>query len=68
IPAGMVIRFLDGNRQNAEDINNLVMVTHAEHVHLSRRGYNDAPDEVKPALFNLSKLEVKLFDLQRELD
>lgn len=64
IPAGMVIRFLDGDKQNV-DISNLVMITKAEHVHLSRRGYNDAPGEVKPALFNLSKLEVKLFEIQR---
>lgn len=65
IPVGMVIRFLDGDRQNAEDIDNLVMVTKAEHVHLSRRGFNAAPEEIKPALFSLSKLEVKLFEIQR---
>lgn len=64
IPDGMVIRFRDGNRQNV-DISNLVMLTKAEHVHLSRRGYNAAPEEIKPALFNLAKLEVKLFDIQR---
>lgn len=64
IPPGMVIRFLDGDKQNV-DPGNLVMITKAEHVHLSRRGYNAAPDEIKPTLFNLSKLEVKLFEIQR---
>ena len=64
IPPGMVIRFLDGDKQNV-DPGNLVMITKAEHVHLSRRGYSAAPDEIKPTLFNLSKLEVKLFEIQR---
>lgn len=64
IPLGMVIRFLDGDKQNA-DISNLTMVTKAEHVHLSRRGYSSAPEEIKPTLLSLSKLEVKIFEIQR---
>lgn len=64
IPPGMVIRFLDGNRQNLAP-DNLVKVSKAEHIHLNRREYNAAPADVKPALFNLSRLEVKLFEIQR---
>lgn len=65
IPPGMVIRFRDGNKQNADNIENLVMVTRAEHVHLTRRGYNGAHEEIKPTLLTLSKLEVKLYEIQR---
>jgi hypothetical protein len=68
VPDGMVIRFLDGDRQNAEDVDNLVMITKAEHMHLSRRGFNTAPNEIKPTLFNLSKLEVQIFEIQRSDD
>jgi hypothetical protein len=60
----MVIRFLDGDKQNITP-GNLVKISKAEHMHLNRREYNTAPDDVKPALFNLSRLEVKLFEIQR---
>ncbi|HDT2074307.1 TPA: HNH endonuclease [Enterobacter roggenkampii] len=64
IPPGAVIRFLDGDKQNVTP-GNLVKVSKAEHLHLNRREYNAAPDEIKPALLSLSKLEVKLFEIQR---
>ena len=58
VPKGMCIRFLDGNKQNCS-IDNLELVTRAEHIQITRSGYgvSDNPDIAKAGIA-LAKLNV----------
>jgi len=66
VPAGHKIIFADGNKQNF-DIENLVLVTNAELAYLNRKGliYNDT-DLTKTALA-LTKLTLKINEKTRKL-
>jgi hypothetical protein len=56
------LRFKDGNRLNCEP-DNLEPVTNSEHMRLTHLGYNTMPDEVKPVILNIVKMEDKIYKL-----
>lgn len=58
VPRGMVVAFIDGDRSNCEP-ENLMLISRAELLNLNRHGYKDMPDELKPHVLALSKLQVK---------
>ena len=60
VPPGMVVAFTDGNKQNCK-LSNLMLITRAELLRLNQRGYKDMPDDLKPSVLALTKLEVKVF-------
>lgn len=60
IPKGHVIRFRDGNRDNLS-MDNLIMLSKAESMHLTRRGYGDLFDEIKPVALTTYRLEAAIF-------
>lgn len=59
--------FKDGNRKNITP-ENLVAVTHAELLRLSQNKYLSQPDELKPTVFALSKLQTSLFAKSKAID
>lgn len=66
-PDGMIVAFRDGDRQNC-DTNNLMLISRAELLRLNQRGYKSIPDELKPSLLALTKLEVKTFEKMKDAD
>lgn len=64
-PEGMVIAFRDGDKMNC-DINNLMLISRAELLRLNQYNYKEAPEELKPSLLALTKLEVKVFGARRQ--
>ena len=64
IPKGYLIKFLDGDQLNTDPAN-MVLITRAEMLRLNHHRYNQMPDELKPAVMSLAKLEVKTFSLSK---
>lgn len=62
VPKGMVVAFIDGNEENCV-VENLMLINRAELLRLNKRKYRAAPNELKPSILALAKLEVKTFDL-----
>jgi HNH endonuclease len=60
VPKGMVVAFRDGDKLNTEP-ENLMLLSHAELLRLNQHGYKDVPDELKPSVLALVKLETKTF-------
>ncbi|SDO95310.1 HNH endonuclease signature motif containing protein [Desulforhopalus singaporensis] len=56
VPNGYCVRFKDGDRRNI-CLENLILVSRGEHVRLTQMGYGDQPDEIKPVLVGVAKLE-----------
>jgi len=56
VPEGSCIRFKDGDRTNVA-IENLMLVTRGEHARLTQLGYSGQPDEIKPVVLGIAKLE-----------
>ena len=64
IPKDMCIRFLDGNKQNC-DINNLELITRAEHLQLTRSGhYTNNPEITKTGIV-LAKVDIAIRQRKR---
>jgi hypothetical protein len=61
VPEGMIVAFRDSDKLNIEP-ENLMLISRAELLRLNKNGYKDAPDELKPSVLALSKLEAKTFD------
>ncbi len=57
IPDGNFIRFKDGNVHNCE-VDNLYMVTQAEHVVLNRRGYKSKNADEAEVYLNMARLHL----------
>jgi hypothetical protein len=66
VPDGMVVAFRDGKHTNCDPAN-LMLISRAELLHLNQNGYKGTPDELKPCLLALLKLEVKVFERARKL-
>lgn len=64
VPDGCCIRFRDGDKTNCV-VENLICVTRAEHMHLTRLGHQEAMQELRPSVEALAKLEVKMFERRR---
>ena len=62
VPEGMVVAFRDSDKLNIEP-ENLMLISRAELLRLNKNGYKDTPDELKPSVLALSKLEAKTFAL-----
>ena len=58
VPAGHVVMFLDGDKYNFS-LDNLILVTRKELLHLNQHHYHDQPAELKPSVMALAKLEAK---------
>lgn len=58
VPNGSVVIFKDGNDRNFEKTN-LILITRRELLALNQHNYKQQPDELKPAILTLAKLEAK---------
>lgn len=58
VPPGHAVIFIDGNKEHV-DLDNLMIVTRSELLSLNLHNYSETPDELKPAVLQLAKLEVK---------
>lgn len=58
VPKNHVVAFKDSNKLNC-DPGNLMLLRRSELLSLNQHGYKDAPDEIKPSVLLLAKLEAK---------
>uniref|UniRef100_C6E6S5 HNH nuclease domain-containing protein n=1 Tax=Geobacter sp. (strain M21) TaxID=443144 RepID=C6E6S5_GEOSM len=58
VPAGHALIFKDGEKQNV-DLDNLLLVTRSELLSLNLHKYSEAPNDLKPAVLALAKMEAK---------
>lgn len=58
VPKRHAVAFKDGNNQNCV-IENLMLVTRAELLAMNLHGYKNMPEELKPSVLALAKLEAK---------
>lgn len=66
IPAGHVVKFKDGNPQNL-DIDNLVLMSRGELAVLNHLyDHKNSPDEAKPVLITLAKVKAKIGTIKRK--
>lgn len=65
VPDGHVLRFLDGDRTNCA-LENLDLFTRAESMEMTRLGFGEAPEEMKPTIMAMAKLDTKVRQLERE--
>ena len=65
VPEGMFVTFLDGNRENFA-IENLALITRAEHARLNQSGLRSEDPEITAAALQLAKLATKIGQLQRD--
>lgn len=63
---GDMVRFRDGDKQNL-CVANLVKISRAEHIMMTRRGYDQLPAELKPVALTACRLETAIFKRSREL-
>jgi len=67
IPEGYVVSFLDGNRQNF-DPENLIAISRSELLAMCRNQYRKQPDELKPTVLALSKLQAGISAKKKEIE
>ena len=67
IPDGYVVSFRDGNRENFDPVN-LMLLSRAEMLCLNQNGYRNTPGELKQTVFALSKLQAKIGQKKKELN
>ena len=60
IPKGYLVTFIDGDKLNC-DIDNLELISLAENLQRNRLGLNKVPDELRPNIRALAKLETVRF-------
>jgi hypothetical protein len=60
VPEGMAVIFKDSDKMRC-DIENLMLVSRAELLRLNQHGYREIPEEIKPSVVALARLEVKMF-------
>ncbi len=60
VPPGMVVRFADCDKMNFEP-ENLILITRAENLRLNQLGLSEYPEELRPSVIAIAKLEVKTF-------
>ncbi len=66
VPEGMFVTFLDGNRENFA-IENLALITRAEHARLNQSGLRSEDPEITAAALQLAKLTTKIGNMQRDI-
>lgn len=67
IPKGMLICFLDGDRTNCEPAN-LEMISMQENATRNKQRYSSLPNELKPTMRMVAKLQAKRSGLLREVN
>ena len=67
IPDKHVLVFKDGNKQNCE-LDNLVLVSQYENALMNQMHHKQANDEVKPVIRNIAKLQTSAFKKLREIN
>ena len=67
IPAGHVLRFIDGNRQNC-NIDNLVCIPKSVNVQLNRMKFGEMPVEVRGTVIAIARLEAQLRNKQKQFE
>ena len=65
VPDGFVVAFIDGDKLNCEP-DNLMLISRAELLRLNKHGYKDMPDELKPSIRALIKMETRMFERAKE--
>ena len=60
------LRFKDGNKLNCE-ASNLEPVSNQEHMVLNMMGFNKIPNEIKPIILNIAKIDVKIKSLSKDV-
>lgn len=65
VPAGMVVAFRDGDKENCK-LRNLMLISRAELLRLNKHGYKEMPNELKPVVLALTKVEVKAFERSKD--
>lgn len=58
LPKGHVVIFKDGNNRNF-DLSNLILISRNELLSANLHGYKDQPEELKPVILNIAKIEAK---------
>jgi len=66
VPDGYCVRFKDGDRMHIT-IENLVLVSRGEHARLTIMGYAHQPDEIRPVLLNIAKVDQAIFERNNDL-
>lgn len=67
LPEGMVVRFKDGDRQNC-DPDNLMLVSKSESMAMTRLGYHRVDKDFKPTVALMAKVEARAGELKREYE
>lgn len=65
VPKGMNVAFKDSNKLNCV-LENLMLVSDAELLRLNQHGYREMPEELKPSILALSRLETKMFSRAKD--
>ncbi|MDD5106072.1 MAG: HNH endonuclease signature motif containing protein [Desulfuromonadaceae bacterium] len=58
VPEGMAVSFIDSNKLHCE-LDNLMLITRSELLSLNLLNYKETPDELKPSVLALAKLQAK---------
>lgn len=67
IPDGYVVSFIDGNRENFSP-DNMMLISRAELIKLNKNNYREMPDDLKPSVFALSKLQAHISKKRKVLN
>lgn len=67
VPDGHVVMFKDGDPMKCE-IDNLALVTRAEFLRLNKNRYKHQPEELKPVVFAVSKLQAGISAKKKEIE
>jgi len=65
VPPKHLVSFKDGDVLNCSP-NNLILLSQAENLYLNQHGYRDLPEELRPSMLALAKMEVKRFSLEKK--
>ena len=65
VPDGSCLRFKDGDNKNI-DPENLVLVSRGENARLNLMSYNQQPDEIKPVVMGLARLDQTVFERAKQ--
>lgn len=66
VPKNHIIIFLDGDKTNCDDINNLTMISRAVNAYLNRHGHADLRGEMKKTAIAMAKMIQKASRLKRQ--
>lgn len=64
VPDGHIVAFKDGDHRNIA-IENLMLLSRTELLRLNQKRYKQAPEEVKPVLVTLAKIEAKMSQVRQ---